>query len=117
VAENDIHISLNAEVNPSPQVKGVTIHGSIFSRAGGFGAESYDTRVVGGKLKVIGGIQQKARDPVGTFSGGVINHGFQKDYDYDIRLQSESPEGYPRLPFQVQNWVDKSQIDSTFWEN
>jgi hypothetical protein len=115
VADNDIHISLNAENNKSPQPDGLEIDASIFSRTGGFGAENYDTRDKGGKLKIIGGVQQLARDPVGTFSNGVIQTGFQKDYDYDTRLQSQSPEGYPRLPFQVQNWVDDSQISDTFW--
>jgi hypothetical protein len=115
VADNDVHISLGAENNKSPQPVGLTIDASIFSRTGGFGSENYDTRAKGGVLKIIGGVQQLARDPVGTFSNGVIQTGFQKDYDYDTRLQSQSPEGYPRLPFQVQNWVDDSQIDDTFW--
>jgi hypothetical protein len=117
VADNDIHISEGAENNPSPQPKSMTIHASMFSRTGGFGAENYKDRVVGGKLKVVGGIQQLARDPVGTFGTGGIVSGFQKDYYYDERLQRMIPQGYPRIAFQVQNWADRIVLPSEFWDD
>lgn len=118
VADNDIHISVDAENNKSPQPQGMTIHASMLSRTGGFGADNYDTRDIGGKVKLIGGIQQNSRDPVGTFSGGVINHGFQKDYDYDRRLVTESPAGYPPVTnYLVQNYFDQTTIPDKFWEN
>jgi hypothetical protein len=116
VADNDIHIALDAENNASPQPQGITIHASILSRTGGFGAENYNTRDVGGRLHLIGGIQQNARDPVGTFSNGVINHGFQKDYDYDKRLVTQSPAGYPPVTnYLVQNYIDNTKIPDSFW--
>jgi hypothetical protein len=115
IADNDIHISEGAEDNVSGP-EGITIHASILSRTGGFGAEKYDTRDVGGTLHLIGGIQQKARDPVGTFSNGVINHGFQKDYDYDTRLVTQSPAGYPPVTnYLVQNYIDYTKIPDSFW--
>jgi hypothetical protein len=117
VADNDIHISVNAEYNGPSTPRGMTIHASMISKLGGFGAESYDSRVIGGMLKVVGGIQQKARDPVGTFSGGSINHGFQKNYDYDERLLLDAPKGYPPVQtYVVQNWYDQSTIPEDFWE-
>jgi hypothetical protein len=115
VADNDIHISEHAEDNASGP-HGINLHASILSRAGGFGAENYNGRDVGGKLHLIGGIQQKARDPVGTFSNGVINHGFQKDYDYDTRLVTQSPAGYPPVAnYLVQNYIDNTTIPDSFW--
>ena len=117
VADNDIHIAVNAEINKSPQPKGITIDGSILSRTGGFGADNYDTRAVGGNLHLVGGIQQSARDPVGTFSSGSIVSGFQKDYDYDTRLITQAPPGYPPVTnYLVQNYNDNTIIPGSFWE-
>jgi hypothetical protein len=46
-------------------------------------------------LKVIGGLVQSARGIVGTLSGGVIIHGYAKDYNYDPRLAATPPPFYP----------------------
>lgn len=48
-----------------------------------------------GTLKVIGGLIQSTRGAVGTISGGVVNHGYAKDYNYDPRLATAPPPFYP----------------------
>lgn len=48
-----------------------------------------------GTLSVLGGLIQSTRGPVGTISGGVINHGYAKDYRYDQRLSTAPPPFYP----------------------
>jgi hypothetical protein len=119
LCDNDITVKLNAEDNYNAP-KGVTIHASMMSKnaGSGFGAENYDSRVVGGKLTVVGGIQQYDRKAVGKFSGGAIIHGFQKNYNYDERLKFEAPKGYPLLTkFRVRNWYEQSFIPKKVWED
>ncbi len=116
VTDNEIRVSEGAE-NNGAQPMGMTIHASMFSRTAGFGALNYTTRPVGGTLTIVGGVQQKARYPVGTFSGGSITHGFQKNYYYDARLLYQMPQGYPRILFQVQDWADRVIIPDSFWDD
>ena len=63
---------------------------------GSFYAENYDSRSVG-TLKVLGGIIQKQRGPVGTLNGstGQQSTGFNKNYIYDTRLSTNPPPFYP----------------------
>jgi hypothetical protein len=44
-----------------------------------------------GTLTVNGAIAQKFRGPVGTNSGGTINHGYAKGYSYDYELRYHQP--------------------------
>jgi len=116
VADKDILITDNSN-NTNPAV-GVTINASLFSRTGGLQAENYASRDVSGKLKVVGGIQQKNRNPVGTFYiGGAIASGFQKDYDFDKRLQTDAPVGYPALQkFTVMSWYERTNFPDSYFE-
>jgi hypothetical protein len=103
VADNDVMITDNADNGNN-----VTIDAAIFSLKGGFGAEHYDTRSIDGTIKLVGAVQAYDRNPVGTFSGGSIIHGFQKNYDYDSRLQDSPPLGYPQTTnFAVKNWFEQ----------
>jgi hypothetical protein len=53
------------------------------------------------------GIIQNTRKAVGTFSGGVINHGFSKRYRYDKRLMFSSPPMYPGTgAFEIVSWLE-----------
>ena len=77
------------------------------SKDKGLGAENYSTRPIAGTLSIIGGIQQNQRAAVGTFSGGAINHGFQKNYRYDDRLLITSPPSYPNTgAYEVLSWFE-----------
>ena len=44
-----------------------------------------------GTLKVTGAIAQKFRGTVGTHSGGVVQTGYAKDYNYNNELRYREP--------------------------
>jgi hypothetical protein len=115
VASNNILVSQYLNHNSSSaELNNVTINASMFSQTGGFGAENYSGRGKDGKLTVIGGIQQATRQPVGTGSGSSMT-GFTKDYDYDNNLNGQSPNGYPKTPFVVMDWIDQMNIPVSFY--
>ena len=102
IAKNKILITENSTNN-----NGINIHGSIYSESAGFGAENYNTRPVSGNINLLGGIVQNTRQPVGTFSGSTINHGFAKRYRYDERLMFSSPPMYPGTgAFEIVSWKE-----------
>ncbi len=89
-----------------------SIQGSVFCRTGSFTAENYSTRPIAGQLNLLGSIVQNVRGPVGTFSGGGINHGFSKRYRYDQRLAD--PQVRP--PF-FPGFVVKTLAIANWWES
>ena len=105
VADDSLIIADNANNNdPS---KGVNIHATMLSKDQGLGAEHHSTRPIAGALTLLGGIQQKNRNAVGTLSGGSINHGFRKNYRYDDRLLVTSPPSYPNTgAYEVLSWFE-----------
>jgi len=50
-----------------------------------------------GTLHLYGGLIQNARGAVGTFSGGSISTGYDKNYVWDPRLKHMSPPNFPML--------------------
>jgi hypothetical protein len=102
LAKNDIMIAQN-ELNNAD----INIHGSVYSEAGGFGAENYSTRPMSGNINLLGGIIQNTRKAVGTFSGSTIEHGFAKRYRYDERLMLSSPPMFPGTgAFEIVSWEE-----------
>ncbi len=78
----------NRELNCVMLAGSSTVDGSI-------SVQNYD-RGTTGTLKVIGGLIQSTRGPVGTInSSGNIATGYAKDYHYDRRLASAPPPHYP----------------------
>ena len=59
-----------------------------------FIVDHYDCGDDLGELEVNGAISQKWRGPVGTNSGGSVNHGYYKDYNYDDRLRYQEPPNF-----------------------
>lgn len=117
VATNNIMVSQYTNHDDTQaELANVTLDASMFSQTGGFGAENYDSRGNDGKLTIVGGIQQKTRNAVGTNSGSSSQTGFRKDYDWDNNLMSFQPKGYPKTPFVVQSWVDNTTIPDSFWQ-
>jgi len=102
-SENSVVIANNAANNSN-----INVHGSIFCRTGGFTAADYNTRPISGTIRLVGGIQQYQREPVGQFqSGSVIIHGFQKNYRYDERLMTDEPPFYPRTrKLEILSWYE-----------
>jgi len=101
-AENSVWITKNTANNSS-----VDIHASIYCEKGGFGAQDHDIRPVSGNINLLGGIIQKTRAAVGTFSGTSINHGFAKRYRYDDRFMTASPPFFPGTGgFEIVSWLE-----------
>ena len=93
VAHNTV-ISTSTPTNV--ELDAVMLSGGENTDDGSFYAQNHDSRSVG-TLNVLGGIIQKAREPVGTFnaSTGQTTNGFSKDYHYDPRLAVNPPPFYP----------------------
>lgn len=101
-AENSVWITKNTANNSS-----IDIHASVYSEKGGFGAQDYSTRPISGNINLLGGIIQKTRAAVGTFSGSAINHGFAKRYKYDERFMIASPPFFPGTGgFEIVSWFE-----------
>lgn len=72
-----------------------TIMGAIMALGESFTVENFWQGAPRGKLKLYGGLIQKRRGPVGTFSGSRQVSGYDKAYDHDIRLMDTPPPAYP----------------------
>jgi hypothetical protein len=59
-------------------------------------AEDHNQHPPRGTLTIWGGLIQMNRGAVGTFgNGGVISHGYRKDYHYDPRVTARTPPAFP----------------------
>lgn len=102
VAKNNVYVTENPANNNS-----INIDASIYCEAGGFGAQNYSSRPVSGTINLFGGIIQKTRAAVGTFSGSSVTAGFSKNYKYDERLLVTYPPAYPGTGgFEVVSWYE-----------
>lgn len=77
------------------EIDAVIMAGGSNTSDGSFYVEDYNTKKPTGNLKVLGGIIQKDRGPVGTLSGGLLATGYQKDYYYDGRMADNPPPYFP----------------------
>ncbi len=101
-AENNVWLTKNTANNSS-----IEIQASVYCEKGGFGAQDYDSRPISGNINLLGGIIQKTRAAVGTFSGSSINHGFAKRYKYDDRFMTASPPFFPGTGgFEIVSWLE-----------
>jgi hypothetical protein len=68
---------------------------------GSFSVADYSTKTTSisspNTLKIMGGVIQRARGPVGTLdpSTGLLSHGYQKNYYYDTRMADSPPPFFP----------------------
>lgn len=90
IAERDIIVSKDAPYD-------VEIDASLMALGDSFMVEEWWEGPPKGTLTVLGGIIQKERGPVGTFSGstGKKLSGYSKNYIYDGRLINQNPPYYP----------------------
>ncbi len=74
-----------------------TVMAAIMALNTSWTVRNYNSGSPRGKLIVYGGIIQKLRGPVGTFSSstGQILTGYQKDYTFDPRLMDTPPPAFP----------------------
>lgn len=102
VAETNVWVTENKANN-----KSINIHASIYCEKGSFGAENYNNRPESGSINLLGGIIQKKRGAVGTYSGSTIKSGFSKNYKYDERLLLMSPPAFPGTgSFEIVSWYE-----------
>jgi hypothetical protein len=107
VSEGDVDVDRDAHKDHGS--KDLTIQASIMALGTSFGVESYNSGGARGKLNLLGGIIQKYRGAVGTFSGNNISTGYSKNYVYDTRLQSTIPPSFPRESiFTIVYWKNKT---------
>lgn len=90
ISEKDVVVSENTPYN-------VEVGGSIMALGNSFIVEEWWEGPAKGTLTVYGGIIQRERGPVGTFSSvtGQKLSGYSKDYRYDARLVNSPPPFYP----------------------
>jgi len=88
ISEGDVMIDEHAPTN-------LEIDASIMALNTSFMLEEWWTGGARGTLSVFGGIIQKQRGPVGTFSGTTKVSGYSKEYNYDVRLLSSPPPFVP----------------------
>jgi hypothetical protein len=110
VAERNVVVANNTANNHDCEIQA-----AIFSRVSSFTAEDYDTRPVSGQLRLLGGIVQDERGPIGTYSGSGINHGFSKRYRYDNRLADPNfrPPSFPGFytqTLQISGWWESFRL-------
>ncbi len=110
VSEGDIIIDQNAHSRSGSQ--DLTLHGSFMALGDSFRVENHVSGSFRGDLNLLGGIIQKTRGPVGTFSRYGLT-GFSKKYDYDVRLGSNIPPHFPReSEFSIVAWKERvAEID------
>jgi hypothetical protein len=72
-----------------------TVMAAVMALGESFTAENYSQGSPRGKLKLYGGIIQKRRGPVGTFSGTTVVSGYEKAYSADLRLMDTPPPAFP----------------------
>jgi hypothetical protein len=109
VSEKDVVI--NRWAHSDQGSTDLTIQASIMALGTSFEAEEYSSGSPRGNLNLLGGIVQKNRGPVGTFSGGSVRSGYTKNYVYDTRLQQTTPPSFPRESvFSLVYWRDKPVV-------
>ncbi len=95
LVSKDIIIASSAPSNL--EIDAVCLAGGSNTTGGSFYVENYNSKKPTGTLRVLGGIIQKARGPVGTFdpNTGVTLTGYTKAYSYDPRMAVNPPPYYP----------------------
>lgn len=112
VSEQDIIVDRNAHSRSGSQ--DLTLHGSFMALGDSFRVENYVSGSFRGDLDLLGGIIQKTRGPVGTFSQYGLT-GFSKKYEYDVRLGKSIPPNFPRESvFTVVSWKERVVENTTY---
>jgi hypothetical protein len=102
LVSEDVVLASGAPTNLT--INGVMLAGSETTTNGTFYNSTWNTTLKG-TLSVLGGIIQKKRGPVGTFSGTTLTSGYRKDYNYDTRMVYAPPPYYPTTgQYDIKSW-------------
>jgi len=108
VSEKQVYVDDDAHQDNGSQ--DLEIHASIMALDRSFTVEDYSSGSPRGELKILGGLIQERRGPVGTFSGGSLRSGYSKNYEYDERLERMFPPSFPRESFfSIVYWKENLQ--------
>lgn len=107
VAMDDVIIVNNAENN-----LGVTIHAAILAMNGSFRAANINFSPVA-RLEILGGVVQDHRGAVGRLGGPPS--GYEKYYEFDVRLEYIYPPFFPVAPNPGSNSYQSARITLRSW--
>lgn len=93
VAEDDVIVEENTANNSDCE-----IHAALMALNNSFEVENYSSGSPRGTLTVVGSVAQRDRGEIGTYSGGVLDHGYEPAWQYDRRYLSVGPPYFPLLP-------------------
>jgi cytoskeletal protein CcmA (bactofilin family) len=85
------NVVVDKDAHEATGTKDVEIHASIMALGDSFEVEDYNDGEGRGQLKLLGGLIQQQRGPVGLTSGS----GYKKYYSYDERFLGRAPRGFP----------------------
>jgi len=107
IAEKNILLD-GSPHGPNADVADETIMGCFMALEWSFTAENYASGTPRGTLVLYGGMIQRRRGPIGTFSGssGQPLTGWTKDYTFDSRLIDYPPPAFPTT----------GQVEKISWE-
>ena len=89
------NITVKTGAPANMEIDAMVLAGSSTSN-GSFGVQDYNSKTPTGTLRVVGGVIQRARGPVGTANGsGTLQTGYSKDYWYDQRMADNPPPFFP----------------------
>lgn len=105
IAKRDISVTTNApnNLNIYAHMIATGLYDTNDVTCGSFGVINYGSGAPRGTLMVHGGIVQNDRGAVGTFNSGTgqLLTGYNKNYTYDTRFQTDPPPDYPALTDQL----------------
>lgn len=107
VSEGDVMVAENAHQDIGSEDLNITA--SIMAMGESFWIEGYDSGTHRGQLRILGGLIQQERGPVGT-SGGT---GYDKYYSYDSRLLENATPNFPKVKrFEITSWRESTENTS-----
>ena len=84
----------------------VIICGAVLALGNSFTVQNYSSGSSRGSLRIWGALSQKIRGPVGT-TGWRGTTGYNKDYNYDERYQTEAPPYFPTTgSYEISSWKE-----------
>lgn len=93
---------------PQSAPNDLEIDASIMALNTSFTLQNFSQGPPKGTLTIYGGLIQKNRGPVGTFSGTTKVSGYSKDYEYDTRLAASPPPYNPTTgDYIVLSWKEE----------
>lgn len=96
IAEDNIIYAYELDGMGNLLTQDLIVDGVMMAMNTSITAQDYSQHPPRGVLTIWGGLIQRYRGPVGTFnSTGAIGTGYAKNYNYDPRVTTRTPPGFP----------------------